>query len=111
MTKKYLAITLFWATLIEGITVFARFGLKLESTRDTAATVGRLTFGLRIHHGVVGLILCVIAWFFFPRNSVWRERALILGGALAVSDFVHHFVVLWAVTGSPQFDLFYPKLH
>jgi hypothetical protein len=26
---------------------------------------------------------------------------------LLASDLVHHFVVLWLLTGSPQFDLFY----
>ena len=48
-----------WAialTLIfEVITCVMRFGLKLESTRDTASTIGRMTCGLRSHH-VAGVL-------------------------------------------------------
>jgi len=30
---------------------------------------------------------------------------------LFLSDIVHHFLVLWPITGNPEFDLFYPKNH
>jgi hypothetical protein len=28
---------------------------------------------------------------------------------LVISDIIHHFLVLWPVTGSPEFDLRYPR--
>jgi hypothetical protein len=122
---------LLWAAVIEIPTAVARFGLGLESTRDTAATVGKLTMGLRIHHGYIGVLLLLMAWWLPlpkppspgetaaaqpsspPVPVPWRERLrpgmIVLGGALALSDLVHHFVVLWIFTGSPQFDLWYPR--
>ena len=39
----------------------------------------------------------------YPSIALW-----ILAIGLVVSDLVHHFLVLWPLTGSPQFDLFYP---
>ena len=34
---------------------------------------------------------------------------IVIGIALALSDAVHHFLVLWPIVGSPQFDLVYPR--
>jgi len=96
-----------WAAVVEIPTAIARFGLGLESTRDTAGTVGKLTLGLRIHHGYIGMLLLLIGGLL-SSSSRYREGLLILGGALALSDAFHHFVLLWLVTGSPQFDVFYP---
>jgi len=102
MLKPVVVCTL----LIEGITAFARFGLSLESARDTASTVGRLTGGLRIHHGHFGLGFILLAHFLEPGYK--RHRiATIAGWSLTLSDAIHHFIVLWLATGSPQFDLFY----
>lgn len=95
--------------LIEGVTCLFRFGMKLESTRDTASWVAPLTLGLRIHHGYVGLLLCLTA-LFLARESMTRRMALFVGLPLLLSDLIHHFVVLWLVTGDPQFDLWYPPL-
>ncbi|MBI3038724.1 hypothetical protein HYY75_06715 [bacterium] len=92
----------------EIITVFFRFGLGLESSRDTASILGKLTLGVRIHHGYIGfLILFFSAVFSLP--PIWKRRFIILGWALFISDLVHHFLVLWVTTGSPQLDLLYPK--
>lgn len=99
--------TLGLAALFEAVTVFLRFGLGLEATRDTASTVGRLTFGVRIHHGMIGLAILLLSLYI--NDISWKRRAAIFGGALTVSDLVHHFVILWAATGSPQFDLLYPR--
>ena len=99
--------TLAIAALLEAATAFLRFGLGLQATRDTASTVGRLTFGIRIHHGMVGLALLLVSPII--TDEVWKRRMIVLGGALAISDLVHHFVILWAATGSPQFDLLYPR--
>jgi len=93
------------ALALEGVTVGARFGLGLESTRDTGF-LARLTFGWRIHHGYIGLLLLAAVPFLGSARA--RGWAIVLGVGLLVSDLVHHFLVLWPITGSPQFDLRYP---
>ena len=92
---------------LEAFTLLLRFGAGLESTRDTTA-IGAFTFGIRIHHGYIGLFL-VLAWRFVPERIGWRPWLLRAGGALFFSDMIHHFLVLWPVTGSPHFDLTYPE--
>lgn len=103
---------LIWSLVLtaafEVVTVLLRFGFRLESTRDTASTVGRLTLGLRIHHSYIGLIIILLAcflWTRFPRAGFWL---LATGIGLLLSDLIHHFLVLWVVFGDPQFDLVYP---
>jgi hypothetical protein len=96
---------LLFAIAIEAVTVAFRYGLDLESTRDTASTIGQFTFGLRIHHGYIGVFLFILAWCF-PlglRHGLW-----ILALGLLISDLAHHFLVLWPIEGNPQFDLVYP---
>ena len=99
--------TIAWTVLLEVITVVLRFGFSLQSTRDTASTVGRLTFGLRIHHSYIGIALLPVAMWLDRRSPKWSTILLALGLGLFFSDMIHHFVVLWLVTGSPQFDLLY----
>lgn len=99
--------TIAWTVLLELITVILRFGFALESTRDTASTVGRLTFGLRIHHSYIGIALLPVAMWLERRSPTWSTAVLALGLGLFFSDMIHHFLVLWIVTGSPQFDLVY----
>jgi hypothetical protein len=98
---------LIWAAFFEILTCVLRFGFALESTRDTASTIGQLTLGLRIHHSYIG-IACIAAAFWieqrFPRSSL---HLLAIGIGLFISDMIHHFVVLWVITGNPQFDLLY----
>jgi hypothetical protein len=92
---------------IEAITCLLRFGFDLQSTRDTAAA-GRFTLGLRIHHGyfgVLALLLCAAV----PSKPL-RTLLLMAGIGLALSDLAHHFLVLWTVTGDPEFHLRYPPL-
>lgn len=107
--------TMIWLTLgltvlIELICVVLRFGWGLESTHDTASTIGVLTFGIRIHHGYCGLVLLLIAWGTWTRYPRLARWGVILGMALFLSDMVHHFLVLWPITGSPHFDLVYPPV-
>lgn len=92
------------AAVIEGVTLAARFGAGLQSTRDTAF-LAKLTFGVRIHHGYLGALLLLA--LPLARGKSARGWMIVLGLGLLVSDLVHHFLVLWPVTGSPQFDLFY----
>ncbi len=91
--------------LFEVVTYGLRFGLGRESRRDFAF-VGRLTFGWRVHHGYIGLGMVLLAslWPLAPFVQLWGTR---IGWALFWSDAVHHFGVLWPITGSPEFDLRY----
>lgn len=93
------------AIAIEAATIGLRFGLRLESTRDTAM-IGTMTLGLRIHHGYIGVFFVVLGWCF-PlglRHALW-----VVGIGLILSDLAHHLLVLWPITGDPQFDLVYPQ--
>ena len=90
---------------IEIVTCLLRFYLNLEATRDTA-DLGLFTFGLRIHHGYVGVVVILLG-LLLARGPI-LTWTLIIGAALLFSDLIHHFLVLWPMTGSPQFDFFYP---
>ena len=90
---------------IEAVTCLLRFGFDLQATRDTAAA-GRMTFGLRIHHGYFG-VLALLLGAAVPSKPL-RALLLIAGIGLALSDFAHHFLVLRAATGDPEFHLLYP---
>jgi len=94
-----------FATVFEAVTALLRFGAGRTSTSDTAF-LAAFTFGLRIHHGYVGLLLLALAPFLRP--SWVRSALVIIGLGLFLSDLVHHFVVLQFTVGSPQFDLTYP---
>ena len=103
--RRNLAWSASLTIIFEGVTCLFRFGLNLQSTRDTQG-LSRFTFGLRIHHGYLGIVLLLVACRLSrPRVQDWFVR---VGWALIASDLTHHFLVLWPVTGSPQFDFFYP---
>jgi hypothetical protein len=103
--------TILWsallAILVEMVTLLFRFGFGLQATRDTASSVGMLTGGVRIHHGYFGVVLILVA------ATLWRGKGhaarwmLVLGIALLASDLIHHFAVLWPLTGTPEFNLTY----
>jgi len=92
--------------LIEAVTCWFRFGLDLQSTRDTA-WLARFTLGLRVHHGYVGGAM-MLACPMLPTGPLYAG-ALLVGGALAVSDLIHHYCVLWPITGRPEFHIVYPE--
>ncbi len=108
---RFSRLDLIWGAvagaLIEALTCLLRFGLRVQSTRDTGF-LRHVTLGYRVHHGYVGLVAIVVALspFLSGRVRRWTLRA---GLALLLSDLLHHFVVLWIATGSPQFDLVYPR--
>lgn len=102
-------ITLWLTALLEAITILFRFGLDLQATRDTRA-LSDMTFGLRIHHGYIGIVLILLGYFLCRRYLVVRKWMLAIGIALVASDMIHHFVVLWLVVGDPEFHLTYSAL-
>ena len=109
-TKQIVAWSILLTALIEGVTAFFRFGLGRRAAEETASTVGRMTGGIRIHHGYLGVVAALVAVALLRRFPVAARWLLIVGIATAASDLVHHFLVLWPVVGSPQFDLLYPDV-
>lgn len=105
-TSDWIAIAVI-TLLMEVFTCFLRFNLGWKARRDTRF-LAPFTFGLRIHHGYVGLAILAVCWFISGESAV-RTWALWIGAGLFVSDVVHHFLVLWPIVGSPEFDVFYPK--
>jgi len=93
------------AALFEAITCVFRFALGMQSTMSTSF-LAPFTFGYRIHHGYIGLVM-LLPVFAIPAGGI-RNALIIVGTGLFVSDMVHHFLVLWPITGSPGFDIRYP---
>lgn len=93
---------------IELVCLVLRFGYGLSSSVSTASTIGTLTFGYRIHHGYIGLLMIPLG--IALDEARWRVGwyCFVIGVALFLSDAIHHFLVLWPITGSPQFDFVYP---
>jgi len=58
------------AFFLEFVTCVLRFGFHKQSTKDTASTVGKLTGGIRIHHGYIGLVMILLD------NCHGRQRLL-----------------------------------
>lgn len=93
--------------VMETVTCIMRFGLRMESTRDTSA-LAAITFNLRIHHSYLGVVGMLIGWFIWRRvNEKLGRWLVIIGIGAFASDMIHHFLVLWPIVGSPQFDFFY----
>ncbi len=105
--NKIILLSTLLTVLIEIICLVLRYGFGLESTKDTASTIGMITFGIRVHHGYIGLILLVLALIYRKNRTVLFDLILICGLGLFLSDIIHHFFVLWPIEGSPHFDLFY----
>lgn len=99
-----------WCLLLtvamEAVTCFLRFGADYQTTRDTTY-LAAWTFGLRIHHGYIGLFILLVLPIFRRDRWLWWW-AFRIGVALVLSDLFHHFLVLWPITGDPAFHLFYP---
>lgn len=106
--KQMVLWALLLAVVIEAVTVMFRFGFKMESTRDTASTIGVLTRGIRIHHGYVGVLVIIVSFLCLRARPTLARWMLVVGTALVLSDMIHHFAVLWPIVGSPEFDLVYP---
>jgi hypothetical protein len=101
--------TLIWIVgltlLFEAVTCAFRFGLDLQSSRDTR-WLSRWTANFRIHHGYVGAVMAIPA--MGADGSFLAVWALRIGAALLLSDAIHHFLVLLPATGSHEFHITYP---
>ena len=93
--------------VIEAITALLRFGFGIQATQSTVF-IANFTFGLRIHHGYLGIILLLIAFTpVFPFHV--KNILIIIGSSLLLSDLIHHFIILWLIMGDPQFHITYPR--
>ncbi len=93
--------------VFELITAWFRFGQGLSANRTTAP-IGRITRGVRIHHGYFGVVTAAAAVVASTSAPQFAEPLLSLSIGLILSDLVHHFLVLWPITGSHEFHLRYP---
>jgi cardiolipin synthase len=107
--RQILIWSLILTVVFEAITLLFRFVFTLQSNESTLSNVGWMTGGIRIHHGFFGVLLLLVALWIRSRQAVLVSWLIIVGGALIASDLVHHFLVLWPLTGDPQFSLVYPK--
>lgn len=108
LEKHWWKWTLLLTAVMELVTCLFRFGFKMQSTRDTKF-IAKLTFGIRIHHGYIGILLVIIALLFLRKKTpTWFWASIIVGLSLFLSDIIHHFLVLWPITNSPEFHLVYP---
>ena len=93
---------------VELFTVLLRFGFHLEAQKHSS-WLAPLTLGFRVHHGYYGLVMLIVGGFVWRRRAL-RNTLIIVGAALFLSDAIHHFLVLWPVTGSPEFYIRYGSL-
>lgn len=101
---EVLLLGLLLALVLEAITCLLRFGADVRATRDTRF-LARYTRRVRVHHGYWGVGLLALAPV---AGGAALDTLLIWGIGLAVSDALHHFLVLWPLTGSHEFHLRYP---
>jgi hypothetical protein len=93
------------AVVLEVITCFLRFGAGVQATRDTRF-LARYTRHVRVHHGYWGVGMLALAPF---AGAAAFDTLVIWGIGLALSDALHHFLVLWPITGSHEFHVRYPR--
>ncbi len=108
LSLNKLLLWLFILTVaIEAVSILLRFGFNLQAEEITSF-VSYFTYGLRLHHGYFGAIILIVPYFLLKTTYI-RNLLIIAGGALLLSDLVYHFLVVWPVTGSPEFYFIYPQ--
>jgi len=105
-TPTVLSLGVLAAVFLEAATIALRFGFGWTSPEKTGG-VARFTRGWRIHHLYPGLALLVLA-AVLPLPAALRNLTWMSGIMLALSDALHHFAILWPLTGHHEFDLRYP---
>ncbi|BBM87203.1 hypothetical protein [Candidatus Uabimicrobium amorphum] len=108
LQKHWLRLSIVSTIIVEAITCLFRFGFNMASSKDTKF-IAKITFGIRIHHGYIGVLLLLWAFFIRRKKNNLFYLLVISGICLVFSDLIHHFLVLWPITGDPHFDLVYPE--
>ena len=108
LNDDVILLGLLLALLVEALTSLFRFRLGLRTLKDTPQKLRDLTGGVRVHHGYLGVAGIVLA----PFVNTWTHRAAtviaVASIALFLSDLIHHFLVLWPITGHPRFHFIWP---
>ena len=103
--KGYIISILVCTLICELATCVGRFAFKI-SVREKEQAIKKLTFGIRIHHSYVGIgmiLAAAIANLFVSSNPPWLSLLGVVGWGLLLSDIIHHFLVLYLVTGNTEF--------
>lgn len=105
------------ALLFEAVTILFRFGFGWTSPERTRR-LAVMTRGWRIHHGYPGVLMitagAIMAGFLnHDSNHILVSDAfiglmIVVGLTLALSDLIHHAIVLQLLVGNHEFDLRYP---
>lgn len=88
MIKEMIILTI----ILEVMTIICRIIFGSRKKR-----LEKKKYKIRIHHGYVGILLCVI--YLFYQNPL----LLILGSSLTFSDAIHHFIILPIWVGKTEF--------
>ena len=103
-----LSLKIILATLliVEGVTLFLRFGLDKESKNFHINRMSRKWKKTRIHwhHFLLGLLIIPASLIF---TGLLEEGLFNLGLGIFLSDFIHHFLILTLITGKSEFYLLY----
>ncbi len=105
--KQTVLLSVIGSVAGEILTAFLRFVVGIQSTRDFASTIGVITFGIRVHHSYLGVVILVTGIIMLKKKPALARWMLVVGISLIVSDLLHHFAVLWPIVGRPEFDLVY----
>ena len=103
--RSFIVTVIVFAMVIEIITCLGRFGFKI-SMKEHESTVKKNTFGVRIHHGYIGAFLLLAAYAMTHLNILKDfdfRLVYVAGWALLISDIIHHFIVLYLITGKTEF--------
>lgn len=103
----YLIMEINWLFLIllgvviELVTVITRFGLRLRS-KDFKK---KIHFPVKFHHLYLGIALFILGIFYQEGfiNFLGPIGLLEIGGGIALSDLLHHFIVMKGLTGKTEF--------
>ncbi|MFH0951969.1 MAG: hypothetical protein V1838_02135 [Patescibacteria group bacterium] len=103
-TGEMILLGLLLAVFFEMVTSLFRFAFYHLVIRFHR-TVAILTGGYHVHHAFIGIIFLIIGLIIADPGV--KNIAIFIGVGLLVSDLLHHFVVLWIVTGQHEFQLRY----
>lgn len=103
--RQILIYSLIATAGFEAITLLIALAAGWEMA--SAANLGWLTGGIRVHHGYFGILLLALALVLRSRRAVMVPWLVVVGIGLLASDLLYHFLILWTVSGDPQFSFVY----
>ena len=68
-----------------------------------------LAIAMELFTAYLGILLGCVAWAFPTDWLPIRNICWMIALAFVASDLMHHFLILWPITGSPEFDIVYPR--